>query len=243
MRWSRETTLRHRPDLSEVLDGLAMDGATLAGNLRDIRRYNRLLGWHRSIAREATRLVVARIPAARPTILDVGCGSGDIGQAVARRLRRGGRAPRLICADLHPPVLAAARRLLGTAGDCAYLCADGLRLPLPDRSVDLVLCSATLHHFSPGGAVPLLAELGRVARGALLVSDLERGRVNHLAARALTTLTTRNPASRHDGVVSVLRAYTRDELSRLAGDAGLAGATVRRRLPGRLALAWCPPPS
>lgn len=236
----RETTLPHRPDLTEWLDELAIDPPTLAGNLRDIRRFNRLLGWDRLVATGATALLTASDSGRAPSILDVGCGSGDLPLAVGARLRRIGYDPRMLCADLHPPILEAARRQIGTSLRAEYLCADGLHLPLPDRSIDLVLCSATLHHFPPEAAVRLLREMARIARGALLVSDLARGWGLYLASRAITTVALRNPATRHDGVVSVLRAYTAGELRRLAADAGLAGATVRARAPGRLMLAWHP---
>ena len=238
MPWLGQTTLRQRRDLPELLDDLAMDPGALAGNLRDIRRFNRLLRWDTAIAREAARLVGARGPGRRPTILDVGCGSGDIALAVAARLRRDGHTPRIICADLHRPILTAARRHIGAALPCDYLCADGLRLPLPGRAVDLVLCSATLHHFPQAEATRLLGELGRVARGAVLVSDLARGWLTYLGACALTAIATRNPVTRHDGVVSALRAYTAREVRALAREAGLRDAIVRGQLPGRLILTW-----
>lgn len=238
MPWRRETTLPHRPELAEWLDTLALDPATLAGNLRDIRRLNRLLGWERAVAADATALLAAGGAGGAPTILDLGCGSGDLPLAVGARLRRAGGNPRFLCVDLHPPILRIARRQIGAAIDAEYLCADGLRLPLPDRAVDLVLCSATLHHFPPADAARLLRELGRIARGALLVSDLARDRSLYFATRAATTLALRNRATRHDGVVSVLRAYTASEVRQLAAEAGLAGATVRARRPWRLALAW-----
>lgn len=230
--------MRHRRDLTELLDDLALDPAALAGNLRDIRRFNRLLRWDAAAAREVAHLFRASAPAQRPTILDVGCGSGDIALAVATRLRRDGHAPRLICADLHRPILVAARRHVGAATPCDYLRADGLRLPLPDRAVDLALCSSTLHHFSPADAARLLRELGRVARRAVVVSDLARGWPTYLGARALTAVATRNPATRHDGVASALRAYTAAEVRALAADAGLRGALVRGQWPGRLILTW-----
>lgn len=133
--------LQQRRDLPELLDDLAMDAEALVGNLRDIRRFNRLLRWDAAAAREALQLLGAGVPGDRTTILDVGCGSGDIALAVAARLLSAGHTPRLICADLHRPILAMARRHLGARFPADYLCADGLRLPLADRAVDLALCS------------------------------------------------------------------------------------------------------
>ncbi len=240
MPWFGETTLPQRHDLPELLDDLNMDRPTMLGNLRDIRRINRLLRWDTMVARDAARLIGAYVPSRQPTILDVGCGTGDLPLAVGTTLHRAGREPHFLCADIHRPILAAARHYIGAALSCAYLCADGLRLPLPDRAIDLVLCSATLHHFPPQAAACLLSELARVTRGVLLVSDLARGWGPYLAARAITAVAMRNRVTRHDGVVSVLRAYTAREVRALASDAGLTGATVRGRLPGRLTLTWVP---
>jgi ubiquinone/menaquinone biosynthesis C-methylase UbiE len=113
-------------------------------------------------------------------------------------------------------------------------------LPFPDRSVDLVTCSLALHHLGPEEAVAALRELGRVTRQSLIVSDLARGRLAYLGARLLA-IPFRNPLTRHDAAVSVLRAYTCAELDALARAAGLEGASVRARFPFRLTLNWSPP--
>ena len=44
----------------------------------------------------------------------------------------------------------------------------------------------------------------------------------------------------HDAPISVLRAYTAEELRRLAAEAGLCGARVVRRFPFRIVLVWEP---
>ncbi|HEY8598691.1 MAG TPA: methyltransferase domain-containing protein [Thermomicrobiales bacterium] len=240
MPWFGETTLRQRHDLPELLDNLDMDHHTMLGNLRDIRRFNRLLRWDAMVANDALRLIGDQDSSYRPTILDVGCGTGDLPLAVGARMRRAGYESRFICVDIHQPVLAAARHHIGAALSCDYLRADGLRLPLPNRAIDLVLCSATLHHFPPREAVRLLGELARVTRGALLVNDLARGWGPYLGARVITAIAMRNRVTRHDGVVSVRRAYTPREVRGLALTAGLVGADVRSRLPGRLTLTWLP---
>ena len=56
----------------------------------------------------------------------------------------------------------------------------------------------------------------RVARVGFIVNDLRRSRTGHLAAWVAARLTTRNRLTRNDAPLSVLRAYTPDELAGLA---------------------------
>src|SRR5262249_61450111 len=56
----------------------------------------------------------------------------------------------------------------------AGVCARALELPFRDHSIDLVMCSQILHHFDDDGAGEFLREMHRVARRAVIVSDLRR---------------------------------------------------------------------
>ncbi|MGN6674564.1 MAG: methyltransferase domain-containing protein [Thermomicrobiales bacterium] len=226
------TSLRHRPDLTELLDAPAPDQGTLGANLRDIRLINRWLGWTGAMAREAGA-VMARLQLREATLLDVATGSGDIPLAVARQGARRGLAIHAIGGDISRSVLAAARAV--TPLD--LVCFDAAHAPFADASMDIVTCSLALHHFPPDAAVTVLRELGRITRRALIVSDLERSWPGYLGARLLVTL-LRNPMTHHDAPVSVLRAYTRAELRALAHTAGLTGARVTSRFPFRLLLEW-----
>ena len=230
------TTLAHRPDLTELLDAPAPDRPTLAGNLRDIRLVNRALGFAAAVVREVAA-VTARIGRADWTLLDVATGLADIPLAIVRWARRRGLRPRVLAGDLSPAVLAAARGHAGRAPEIALLRFDALHAPFADRGVDIVTCSLALHHFAPDDAVALLRELGRIAGHALIVSDLERCVPGYLGACLLAAV-LRNRMTHHDAPVSVLRAYTVEEVRRLAADAGLANARVARRFAFRLVLLW-----
>jgi SAM-dependent methyltransferase len=96
--------------------------------------------------------------AAGGTVLDVPCGGG-----VALRGLRPGSRLRYLAADISPAMLARTERTAGRLGvEVETLAADVAHLPLPDRSVDLVLSLTGLHCFpDPAAAV---AELARVAR-------------------------------------------------------------------------------
>lgn len=223
-----------RRDLLELLDHPAVDARALAGNLHDLRLLNRTLGWSALVWREVDALM-RRHELAEATVLDVATGSADIPRAIVRRARGSGRAVRVIASDVSRPVLREARRTRHAADAVALVQHDGALLPFRDGAVDVALCCLAAHHFSPPTLMRVLTELWRVARRAVLMSDLRRSRDGYVLAR-LMALVLRNPLTAHDGPVSVLRAYTPAELCSLARSAGLERVRVRTSFPARMTL-------
>jgi ubiquinone/menaquinone biosynthesis C-methylase UbiE len=214
-------------NVEELLDGPLDDQAALAGNLRDLRRVNRLLGGVR-----LSRLAIDRLMMVAPThldlsptsIIDVGTGAVDIPVALLADARRRGRRLEIIAIDARPEVLETARAIrpaLGRIAGLALGVSDGRSLPHPDRSIDIAHASLLLHHLEPDDAVALLVEMARVARVGVVVNDLNRGRMHWLGAWLITHLLTRNRYTRRDGPLSVRRAYTRREMRDLLARAGL----------------------
>ena len=116
--------------------------------------------------------------------------------------------------------------------------ADGRGLPFADGAFDVAHASMVVHHLDPDDAVAFLRELRRVARRGLVVNDLVRGRLNWLGAWLLIHATATSRFTRHDGPLSVRRAYTRPELLDLVAAAGLEPvATVAGFAGHRVAIA------
>jgi len=67
----------------------------------------------------------------------------------------------------------------------------------------------------------VLREMARVARIGVIVDDLLRSRLGYLGARLMRTLLTANRLTRHDGPLSVRRAYRPSELAELLRRAGI----------------------
>ncbi len=215
-----------RSDASELLDGNIDDPAELAENFRDIQRVNRLLGGTSTVLRHLPPLLDA-VPADRPaTILDLATGAADIPIAIAHWAERHSRPVRIVASDTSDAILDLARN--NVAGHPAIELArhDARAVPLPDAGVDVVICSLSLHHFPPDEAVQILREMGRVARVGFILNDLRRSRPGYLAAWIAARVTTRNRLTRNDAPLSVLRAYTPDELAGLLADAGIENARV-----------------
>jgi ubiquinone/menaquinone biosynthesis C-methylase UbiE len=233
-------------DRPELLDGPLDDAAALAGNLRDLRRVNRLLGGARLSRAAIAGLLAARgIPDSTPiTLLDVGTGAADIPVTLLADAHRHGRRVSIVGIDSRREVIDAAvaeRPGLRTAAGLRLQVADGTALPYPDAAFDVSHASLVLHHASRDEALALLREMSRVARLGVVVNDLARGRIHWLGAWLAGHLLTRNRYTRHDAPLSVRRAYTRAEMLELLGAAGLSPvAEVGGFLGHRYAIAAVP---
>ncbi len=227
-----------REDASELLDEGGQDPAELAGNLRDIRRVNRLAGGIRTTLRPLPALL-DRVPADRPAvILDLATGSGDIPRAILAGTAKAGRPIEVIASDLSPDILSEARRELAGYANVSFTGYDARAVPLPDQSVDIVLCALALHHFAPDEAVTLLGEMARLARVGFILNDITRSRAGHVTAWMASRIATRNRMTHHDMPLSVRRAYTPGELRALLEKAGIDDAVVRRHWLFRMAAIW-----
>ncbi len=200
-------------------------------NLRDLALINAMLGgWY------ALRCEVARLPAVPRSIVDVGTGGADMAVWLLSLLTRRRAQVRCVAVDRSPLILDLARERSAGWSAIAFLQADARCLPFADQSFDLATMNLTLHHFEPDEARRVLAELGRVA-SSVIVTDLRRSYTAWLGARLVLPLLTANRCTRHDGPISVLRAYTPREAVELARAAGWRQVAVRRYPGFRMALA------
>ena len=203
----------------ELLDGPLEDRADLAANLRDLTRINRLSGG----AALSTRAVWELLPNGG-TVLDVGAGAADIPVRLLAEAGRRGIPLAVTATDSRQEVLDAAlavRPALSHVSGLTLGIADGRGLSWPDATFDVVHSSLVLHHREAEDAVAFLAELRRVSRVGIVVNDLARGRLVWLGAWLVTHTLAASRYTRHDGPLSVRRAYTRLEMDGLLRRAGL----------------------
>lgn len=225
-----------RVNRPELMDD-ASDPEELAGDLCNLERINRYLGGRSLIRRQLERVLRRSKGEAPRWILDVATGGADLPRDVALNLRRRGMPVAILAVDRNPLTLAIARERSAGVPELRFARCDALRLPIATESIDLVLCSLVLHHFSEEDAITLLRELGRVTRRALIVNDLRRSPTAYVLIWLITRF-CRNRMTRYDGPLSVHRAFTPKEMRRLARAAGLDGVRVMRQPFFRQALVW-----
>ena len=219
--------MRRAAGAREYLDG-HVPPADLAATLGDLDRLNAWFGGHAlSLAR--IRRVAAATPRAHTLrVIDVGGGDGAFARRVARWARRARRRVRVLVIDADAPTARLAAAACRAYAEIAVVRGDATALPLDAGAADVVHAGLTLHHLEPDAAVDALREMRRVCRGRLIVNDLARTPLALGLVWLVTRLLPVHPMSRHDGPLSVRRAYAPDELDALFGAAGVQGATLTR---------------
>jgi SAM-dependent methyltransferase len=211
--------LSRRATDPELLDEGVPDDEALR-SLGDIRFVNRWLG-NRGRLVSIVRPYLEASP--RPRLLDVGCGSADI---PAHLLRKAPAPTVAVGVDIKLLHLAAG------PPEVRRVRADVRALPFPPRSFDVVLASLFLHHFDAPEVAAVLRGLFSLTRGALVINDLRRARVPYVFGRAAFPLLFRSPVSVADGLLSIRRGFTDEELAAAFAEARIP-VRIRRAFPYR----------
>ncbi|MEO5818408.1 MAG: methyltransferase domain-containing protein [Gemmatimonadaceae bacterium] len=217
----------------EHLDDPGTSAALRERSLRDVRLANVLLGGTNAVLSELRRIMPGM--GVDFSLLDVGTGLADI-PIRARQLAES-KAVRMTTFSVDQAeclARSAAQVLDGST------CGDARCLPFADASVDVVICSQVLHHFEDAELEVVLAELHRVARRAVIVSDLRRSWFAAVGFWFVAWPMGFHAVTRHDGATSVLRGFTGGELAAHVRRSTGRAALVRRHLGFRLTATWNP---
>jgi SAM-dependent methyltransferase len=230
-------------EAAELLDVPGHDPDVLAENLADMGRANRLLGGVWAVTGAIEALVGGTPRNGRLAVLDIASGGAAIPRALGAWAARRGLRATIVASDMNPEIVrvAAAQEQVRAEGRKdgsqetgrqvpVFLAANGCHLPFSARSFDVVVCSLALHHLDPEPAIVLLNEMRRVARSGVILDDLVRRRMAYWGAWLFSRLASRNHLTRHDGPLSVRRAYTRVELGALCAGVGLGAPRFVRDL-------------
>lgn len=217
----------------EILDSPGVDPGIVTRSMADVAKANWLFGGISSAVDELMGCLESLPRDA--TLLDIGTGLGDI----PARARSAAARSEVVLTTIG---LDSARVLAGACRESLdwSVCGDALHLPFDDKSVDVVMCSQVLHHFSGNDSLTLLREMNRVARHRVIVSDLRRSWISAAGLWLVSFPLRFHAVSRHDGVVSVMRGFTRRELADTVEAAVMRRPVAHRRRGFRVTTSWAP---
>lgn len=222
-------SLAHRSHEPELMDGDDVSQGQFAACVEDLAQVNTL-----TLARGPTLRFIDAALAVLPAgevlhVVDVGFGAGDMLRAIARRTR--GRPIRLTGYDINPRSEPVARRLSPPGMSIDWRTGDAFAGTGP---VDVVISSLVTHHMGDDEITAFLRWMEATARRGWFVNDLHRHWFAYYGFAALSAAMRWHPFVRHDGPLSIARAFRRPDWQALLEQAGVADAAqVRWRFPFR----------
>ena len=153
-------------------------------------------------------------------ILDVGCGAADIPLAIAGWAAKKEFHVLITALDTTPEVAEIARERSCEVPTIQVVNDDVFSYLSQGKTFDYITASLLFHHLSAEQSLQALQTFDRCATRGLIISDLLRSWNGYVAVSLLSRLTG-NTVVRHDGPLSVRRAFQPEELQQLAHEAGL----------------------
>lgn len=202
---------RYRSSESEIMDDLSMEGELLRKTLNQIAAINKWLGGNKATLDGLHTLLQAKQTGSQISIIDMGCGSGDMLRAVADYGRKNKLNLKLTGIDANTFTVNYARQLSVNYPEISYIKMDVFDVVFSGMEFDIVLATLFLHHFTNEDIEHLLNGLIKKAGTGIVINDLHRCRTAYFLFK-LISLFISNPMVRHDGAISVLRGFRKKEL-------------------------------
>jgi 2-polyprenyl-3-methyl-5-hydroxy-6-metoxy-1,4-benzoquinol methylase len=215
-----------RSTQKEIMDDLEIS-SEICQTLRELDIINRRLGGNRVTLSGLDKILSPYQRADKEiSIVDLGCGGGDILKATAVWGREKGLNLKLTGIDANPYIIELARENTRNFPEISYQITNIFSDDFKSRQFDVVMCSLFTHHFSDQELVCLLAQLKSQFREALLINDLHRHPFAYYAIKFLTKVFSRSAMVKNDGPVSVLRAFSKQDWEHILSQAGLHDYTL-----------------
>lgn len=202
---------KYRTEAEEIMDDFSIAGPILNDTLDKLATINKLLGGNAVILEGLKMLLKNQSKTKLITIIDLGCGGGDILRAIAKYGHKEGYNFKLVGVDANKNAADYAENLSRDYDNISFVHADVFSDEFKVLEYDIVLATLFLHHFKEEQLFGLLKYLTKTAKIGIVVSDLHRHRLAYYLFK-LISIPVKNKMINEDGLTSVLRGFKRKEL-------------------------------
>ena len=205
----------YRTDKEELMDDFSIGGDLLRDTLDKLENINRWLGGNK-VTINGLKTILKNHPKTKEiTIVDIGCGHGDILRDVAIFGRKNGFIFKLIGVDANPTAILYANELSKKYPEISFQTQDIFSDEFQKRQFDVVLATLFLHHFKEEELVKFLQNTIKQTNIGIVINDLHGHKVAYYLFMLLSVF-IKNKMIVEDGLTSVLRGFKRTELKKMS---------------------------
>lgn len=205
--------LTKRSEEPELMDDFREGLERLKLVYNDINRVNSILGGNHITINGISDLI-RRSPQDEYTIVDMGCGDGQMLREVARFCRKKKLKAKLIGVDVNEEALQLAEEASLDYDEISYLHFDILKLDATTLNCDILINTLTMHHFPESTIMAFLHKFIDLVKVGVVINDLHRSRRAYYLFKLFSLVGVRTSTARIDGLISISKGFVKSDLIR-----------------------------
>ncbi len=206
-----------RSTQSEIMDELHFGGKEMRDTLDDINMMNKWFGGNR-ISIDGLRTFLKDHPKNQEiTILDVGCGDGQVLRSCADFGKKKNYSFNCIGIDFNQNILDLAKEKSTSYQNIEFKNVDVFLEDNLIPNCDIAMFTLFLHHFKEEEIEGLLKSALAKTRKGFIINDLHRSKLAFNLFNGVGKVLLKSKTAHHDGLVSIARGFKKVELEDLAG--------------------------
>ena len=217
----------YRTDLEESMDDFSMDNDGLVTALDDIARINQLLGGN-SVTLDGVKTLIKDFEKDKTiTIMDFGCGSGDMLRMLSKFGKENNLNFLLIGIDANEATIRHAEKCSAEFENITYLAEDIFLYDFSKYNIDIALITLTLHHFKDDEILKIMRVILNLVKKGIVINDLQRSKLAYRLFQAIIFIFRLEKMTAEDGLISILRGFKREDLEEFSKDLGLKKYSIK----------------
>lgn len=211
----------------EIMDDLECKGEVVNQTLRELEFINRTLGGNQ-ITVSGVRSLNAENTKQTLTIVDLGCGGGDMLQLLARDFTSQNLTGEFMGIDANPNIIDYAKNHINDPR-IRFSAINILSPEFKAQRFDIAIATLFFHHFSSDELSTILRQLHGQVNIGIVINDLHRHPLAYYSIKILTKLFSKSAMVKFDAPLSVLRGFSRKELKQILDHAGIKNYSLSWR--------------
>lgn len=214
----------------EALDNLSLSGQTLKDTLSSLQFINSLFGNHRQMAKAVLDYCNQFPDKKIISIVDLGCGGGDLIHHISRKLKKRGIKARFLGIDGNPDTIMLAKSKNPLANNMDFRVADILDSDFSIPDCEILISSHFIYHFEDKNLVRFLNKIKEQGISYTIFSELFRSKLAYWLFRITKEILPISKMAKKDGLLAIQRAYTLSELDKILQKSQLNQYTIEKKL-------------
>ena len=205
---------KNRSNQSEEMDDFDFSGPVLTKTLNQIANINKWLGGNEVTINGLKKLLKDCPKDKKLTVVDLGCGNGDMLRVIASYGKKKGIDFNLIGVDANQHTIDYARELSKEYAEISYVMQDVLADDFEGIPCDIVLATLFMHHFKKEEITTLVTSMLNRANAGIIINDLHRNKIAFGLFQLLCLTFIRDEISKNDGLISIASGFKRSDFEK-----------------------------